>query len=169
MRHTVLVALAAAGLALGACSTTTERPEGTGDIAPALTVERFLQAVSSQDLEAMSHLFGTAEGPIAERPGGVGCFFRWLGGIFGVDGCPSRLEVQRRMLALATVLEHDDYRMGSQERAPAREHPSVRVRVTLIRGDATYSGVPFLVVQSKGGSWLIEEIGVQAVTDRPGE
>ena len=140
-------------LALGACasqqvstssggSSTTQA--GVPSLAPVLSVERFLQAANVQDLGTMASLFGTYEGPIPGR----------------------REDIELRMNAIAAILSHDDYEIGSETREPGRTHPTQRIHVTLTDGDQVHEDVPFLVVQSRNGSWLIEEIALEEITSR---
>ena len=134
---------------LGGCTTrVVERPApgGGGEfsaIAPQLSVERFLQAVNARDYESMAALFGTFDGPVQRN---------WT-------------ELELQMATLAEILRHSDYRIVSERREPGREHSTQRVGVALTIGGRTFPNVPFLVVQSRDGGWLIEEIDVQAVTN----
>jgi len=83
--------------------------------APALTVERFPQAANTRDLETMSCLFGTDDGPIADRRG--------------------REEVELRMDVIAEILQHVDYEIISERRVPGAETPSRRIGVDMfLRG-----------------------------------
>jgi hypothetical protein len=124
-------------------STSTSRD--AGGLAPVLTVERFLQAASQRDLATMATLFGTHEGPLDGR----------------------REDLELRMNAIAVVLEHDDYSIGAETMVPGRTHPTRRVGVDLIRGETTYEDVPFLVVETRSGSWIVEEIGLDQITSQP--
>ena len=122
------------------------QPQSTGElaaIAPQLSVERFLQAVNARDYESMRRLFGTYDGPF--------------------EGERTQVEIQ--MATLAEILRHSDYRIVSEQLEPGREHRTQRIGVSLTIGQRTYPNVPFLVVESRDGSWLIEEIDVQAVTN----
>jgi len=82
------------------------------------------------------------------------------------DRCISWLEVELRMSMIADVLESEDYRVGGEERVPGRSNPTTRVAVTLQKDGASLSGIPFVVVQGKGGDWFVEEIGLDLVTSR---
>ena len=135
---------------LGACTTqVVERPapnSPSGDfaaIAPQLSVERFLTAVNARDYESMAALFGTYDGPVERE---------WR-------------ELELQMATLAEILRHSDYRIVSERREPGRQHSTQRIGVTLTIGERTFPDVPFLVVQSRSGGWLIEEIDVEAVTN----
>jgi hypothetical protein len=132
---------------LCACTTTQTaqaRPR-TGEMAgmlPVLSVERFLQAANERDFDGMRELFGTFEGPI--------------------DG--ERRELELRMAAIAEVLRHDDYRVTGDQREPGREHPTTRVTVTITKGGRQISDVPFFVVQTQQGGWLVEQVDLEKIT-----
>lgn len=134
-------------LALGVAACTTQRidpPRGDGmaAMAPMLSVERFLQAANAEDLEAMARLFGTHEGPIRG----------------------DRRELELRMAAIARVLRHEDYRVVGQRTEPGRVHPTTRVAVTLTLQGRVVPEVPFLVVRTADGQWLVEEIDLEKIT-----
>jgi hypothetical protein len=131
-------------------------------IAPILSVERFLQAANTGDLESMARIFGTAEGSIADRTGGpLGCAFKRMGSWIGLgDGCLSWSEIELRMNAIAVILQHDDYRVQEESPVPGRQRPTTQVSVDIQRGGEQFADVPFTVVQSADGRWLVEEIGL---------
>lgn len=132
---------------------------------PSATVERFLDAVADDDLEAMGRIFGTADGPYAERSSGFGCAMRWLGSFFLISSrCPDAQEVELRMDALARVLENDGYEVTGEGRVAGREDPTRRVDVTMVRGGETVEDVPFVTVQSGDGVWYVLEVDVEHVT-----
>jgi hypothetical protein len=166
MRRCLLLVLLAS-LGTAACAST---PSGISDRmaapAPMLSVERFLQAANSGDLEAMAYIFGTARGPIAGETGSsLGCAFRRVGSWFGAGRrCVSWSDIELRMNAIALIIRHDDYRVRSQSNVPGRTRPTTRVGVDLDRGSSRYSDVPFVVVQTSDGRWLVEEIGLERIT-----
>jgi hypothetical protein len=109
-----------------------------------LTVERFLQAANARDLETMSRLFGTHDGPIADSG--------------------SREEIELRMDVIAEILQHDDYEIISERRVPGAEFPSNRISVDLsLLGGTTVRDVGFTVVESDD-RWLINVIEVVKIT-----
>ena len=130
----------------GGCTTQQVAPASAGvpGLGPVLTVERFLQATSVKDLATMTALFGTHDGPIGGR----------------------REDTELRMNAIALALEHQDYEIGAETQVTGRTHPTRRIGVTLTRGTSRFADVPFLVVESGNGSWLIEEIGLDQMTGR---
>src|SRR5690554_1235668 len=58
-------------------------------MAPALVIERYLQAANQQDLDTMARLWGDADGLVIDRD--------------------PRDEVQKRLYATALILKHEDY------------------------------------------------------------
>jgi hypothetical protein len=140
MRKLPPAALASCLLLSVACTTTrvpsTAASREIDGVGAMLSVERFLQAANAGDFEAMQGLFGSYDGPIKG----------------------DRQELELRMAAIAEILRHDDYRIMGEEREPGREHPTTRVTVTLTKGGRPIEGVPFLVVRTEAGGWLVEQV-----------
>ena len=111
-------------------------------MAPILSVERFLQAANARDLEAMRRLFGTYEGPITG----------------------DQQELELRMSVIAEILRHEDCRIVGEQREPGREHPTTRVMVTITKDGSQIPDVPFLMVQTTSGGWLIEQVDLERIT-----
>jgi hypothetical protein len=135
-------------------------------VAPMLSVERFLQAANTRDLEAMARIFGTADGPIADDTGnGFSCAFKRLGSWIRIGSpCLSWAEIELRMDAIAQILRHDDYRVRSETSVAGRERPTTRIGVDLVRGAAQFPDVGFYVVQTSDGRWLVERAELERVT-----
>ena len=132
-------------ISLAGCVTQTSARQPSSEMAgmlPVLSVERFLQAANARDFEAMRELFGTHQGPIEGE----------------------RREMELRMAAIAEILRHDDYKITGDQREPGREFPTTRVMVTITKGGRQISDVPFLVVQTDRGGWLIEQVDLEKVT-----
>ena len=130
-------------LTLSGCVTrAAANPSAMAGVAPQLSVERFLQAANAKDLEAMRRLFGTHDGPIKG----------------------DRQELEVRMSAIADILTHEDYVIQGQSYEPGRAFPTTRVLVTLTKGGEQIKDVPFLVVSTKDGGWLVEEVDLAKVT-----
>jgi hypothetical protein len=129
-------------------------------VAPTLSVERFLQAVNTRDLEAMARIFGNEDGPIADQTGnGFSCAFKRKGSWIGIgERCVSWTDIELRMDALALILRHDDYTVRTESTVAGRTRPTTRIGVDLQRGGARYADIPFVVVQTAAGQWLVEEI-----------
>src|SRR5690606_37598834 len=120
-------------LLLASCATRAEPVYQNGaalGVAPALTVERFLQAANSQDLTTMGRLFGTTDGPVIER--------------FPRD------EVEKWMFALAAVLRHMDYRIEREQVVPGR--PEATQLVVRMQIERRQIPVAYTLVRSKGGA-----------------
>jgi hypothetical protein len=162
MRRFVLLALP---LMVVGCSTTPGPSAEAASVAPILSVERFLQASNARDLASMARLFGTEDGPVAETGSTIGCGFKKLGSWIGLGGrCATWEEVELRMDAIAQILTHEDYAIATERSVPGRTHPTSRIGVNLIVDGQTILDVPFVVVRTGGGRWLIEEIGLARVT-----
>jgi len=114
-------------------------------VAPALVVERFLQAANAQDLETMARLFGTRDGSVLRRD--------------------PRREVEERMFAIASVLRHEDYALAGEGLVPGRSSEALRVFVRL-RTTTREVVVPFTVVRTKRDGWMVEQIDLTPITGR---
>lgn len=95
-------------------------------IAPTLTAERFLQASNVRDLEEMSRLFGTYDGPIGDTGNAFGCFWKKLGSVFDGSSCRKWTEVELRMDLISSILQHQDYQAVSERMVSGAEHPANR-------------------------------------------
>ena len=144
-----------------ACTTVVQSPASAAAVAPQLTVERFLQASNVRDLDAMSRLFGTANGPIGDTGSTFGCFFKKIGSWFGGNACVSRAQVELRLDAIARLLRHDDYTIAAEEPVAGRANPARRVLVNLAQGEQRVSRLPFVVVRDGDGRWLVEQVDLE--------
>ena len=158
-----VLGLGALTIVLGGCAQQIMGPSAIASVGSQLSVERFLQASNDRDLGSMARLFGTYGGPVANTGSTFGCFFKKIGSLFGGQSCVRRQEVEVRMAAIADILRHDDYRIVDQQQVAGRDHPAMQVSVDLVRGDTTVRGVPFVVVRTGDGQWLIENIDLQRV------
>jgi hypothetical protein len=165
MRRILIVASA---ILLGGCTTTQIVTSGeAAAVAPMLSVERFLQATNNRDLHGMALLFGTERGASIETGGTFGCAFKKLGSWIGIgDRCETLQEVELRMDAISQILEHEDYTVVSEESVAGRVHPTSRIGVNLQIDGRTVEDVPFIVVRTGKGRWLIEQIGLDRITGR---
>ena len=152
--------------ALGAGCTTRVQNTAAAPVAAQLSVERFLQAANARDLQEMGRLFGTADGPAIETGGTFGCMFKKIGSWFGGTPCVRREEVELRMDAIASVIRHDDYRITREEIVAGRTHPTTRVLVDLTVQGEPVPNVPFVVVRTSAGRWLVQEVDLQRVMAR---
>ena len=129
-----------------------------------LSVERFLQAANERDVEAMGRLFGTAEGSVMETGSTFGCMFKKIGSWFGGSPCVSKQDVEIRMDAIASVLQHRDYRIVDERRVAGRTQPTTRVMVDMTTElGVPVDGVPFEVVRSEDGRWLVQRVDLERV------
>ena len=130
----------------GACTSQTVARQPEFAVAPALTVERFLQAANSRDLDTMSRLFGDQDGP------------------FGATR--NRVTVELRMDALSAILRHDGYDIVSERRVAGAEFPSTRFGVDLLLpgGVTMVRDVGFTVLLESPNRWLVHVIKVDKVT-----
>lgn len=152
MRRSILRSIRMAGIAglalfVFGCASRTEpivatRAAGPG-LAPALAVERFLQAANARDYNTMARLFGTRSGSILARD--------------------PHDEVEQRMYVLASLLRHDDYALESETVAPGRLGEAVRITVGLKVGARRFT-VPFTVVRTDRQEWLVEQIEIETIT-----
>lgn len=117
---------------------------GPGGAAPSATVEQVLRLAGRKQYLDMGWLFGTVEG----------------GAIMGRD---PRADVERRMFALASVLENQQFVIRDEQPIPGSVGQSVRITVQLNQRGRT-TNVPFVTVRGPGDRWFIEQVDVQAVT-----
>jgi len=163
-RTALLLVLASA---TAACTTVQARGPGAGVVAQ-LSLERFLQAANERDLEAMGRLFGTNGGPAWDTGSTFGCMFKKIGSWFGSSPCVKKRDVEIRMEAIAQVLRHEDYRVVREEPVAGRMNEAIRVVVDLTVNGGAVPDVPFTMVRTGDGQWLVEEIDLQKVMARPG-
>ena len=130
---------------LAACTSATQKMgsngQVTGAVSPQLAVDAFLKGVNAKDLQAMSTVWGTKDGPARETM--------------------DRTSLEKREFILATCLYNDSARTlgeipGSQGR---RE-----IRVELKRGNLTRQ-TTFYTIQGPGGRWYVENTDIAAVRD----
>lgn len=148
-----------------ACATQSASNE-VAPVAAQLSVERFLQAANDRDVQAMGRLFGTSSGPLGDTGSTFGCFFKKVGSWFGGNACTRRVDVELRMDAIASVVQHQDYRILREEPVAGRTSLTRRVLVDLEMEGRQVSGAPFVVVQTGEGRWLVEEVPLEMIMAR---
>jgi hypothetical protein len=162
-RRTSLVILSAVLPVTGAaCATSVQQPPAAGVVAQ-LSVDRFLSAANERDLVTMGRIFGTVDGPISDTGSTFGCFFKKIGSWLGGHACRKQQDVQIQMAAIANILRHDDYKIVREEPVAGRLNEATRVFVDLSTSDREVHDVPFVVVKSKHGQWLVEEVDLKKV------
>jgi hypothetical protein len=125
-------------------STEVPAPENAS-VATSLVIDQFLRAANSNDLDTMARLFGTSNGSI----------LNW----------EKKEDVDKRMFTIASVLRHDSYTVKRQEIVPGRRDEATRVIVGMKIGRAEIE-VPYTLVWTKDRIWLIEQIGIDQITNR---
>jgi hypothetical protein len=117
----------------------------TGAAAPRLAVEQFLSAAHAGDLQAMSVVFGTNQGPAR-------------------DNIPWN-ELEKREVVLQCFFNADSYRILG-ESAGADGHRVVRAALT----KGTVVRQPnFFVIQGPGERWYVDNMEIAVVRDFCGQ
>jgi hypothetical protein len=136
-------------------------------VAAQLSVERFLQAANQRDVEAMGRLFGTSGGSLMETGSTFSCFFKKIGSWFGGTACTKKTDVEIRMDAIASIVQHQDYRIVREEPVAGRVSPTRRVIVDMTMPEnRSVAGAPFIVVQTGEGRWLVEQVPLEQLMAR---
>lgn len=130
-------------LLLAACSSATRGSNGqlTGGASPQLATDQFLKAVHAGDLQAMSTVFGTKNGPARETM--------------------DRTELEKRETILACYFNHDTYRVLG-ESSGQTDHRDVHVELhkgNLIRLTTFYT------IRGPGGRWYVDNMDIAGVRD----
>ena len=137
-RHLVILLVGAAAACRGA---------STGQLAPSpaepeATIAAFLAAASGSNLEQLASLWGDERGPSNYT-----------------NVIPPE-ERQRRLTIMQRILTVDEHRIMGWEPSPTRRSRRV-YSVELVR-EGRRATVPFTVAASRGGGWLVAEIGLEA-------
>lgn len=164
MRGTSTVGLLALAVAVGTGCTTYTVDTPAAAVGAQLSVERFLQAANERDVQAMGRLFGTPDGPAMDTGGTFGCMFKKIGSWFGGRSCVDKQEVEIRMDAIASILQHRDYRVVGEQRVAGRTTPTTRVLVDMTTElGVGVTAVPFEVVRTGEGRWLVQNVDLERV------
>jgi hypothetical protein len=115
------------------------------EVATSLVIDQFLRAANSNDLDTMARLFGTREGSVLLRD--------------------PKENVDRQMFALASLLRHESYAIKGYEVVPGRREEATRAIVTMTISGREFD-VPWTLVYATTNSWMVEEIGLNAITRR---
>lgn len=143
MSHLKLVAAFAL---LSACSGGARQPTRstgglTGAAAPQLAVDQFLRGAKANDIQAMSAVFGTKNGPARETM--------------------DRTELEKRQIILACFFTHDTYRILG-ESPGVGGHRDIRVEIK--KGNVTRQPT-FYVIQGPAQRWYVANMDIAAVRD----
>lgn len=112
----------------------------TGSAAPRLAVEQFLNAVRAQDIQAMSNIFGTSNGPARDN----------------ID----RAELEKRMLIMQCFFNNDKFRItGESNQGTKRVFQFELTRGTRSRNTSA------MTVLGPSERWYIETLDIAAVRD----
>ncbi len=132
-------------LLLAACSSATQRGSNNGQLtgaaSPQLAVDQFLGAVKARDLQAMSTVFGTNNGPARETM--------------------DRTELEKREVILTCYFTNDSYRTLG-ERSGSGDHREISVE--LKKGNLTRQ-TTFYAIRGPGGRWYVDNMDIAAVRD----
>ena len=132
-------------LFLAACATGTQTVANNGQLTGAVTaqlaVQQFLKAANEKDIQAMSTVFGTKDGPARETM--------------------DRTELEKREIILACYFAHDTNRILG-ENSGADGHREVRVE--LKKGNMTRQ-TTFYSIQGPGKRWYVDNMDIAAVRD----
>ena len=132
---------------------------------PARVVAEFLDAANRRDHAAMASRFGTAAGPIGDSGGALGCAFRKVGSWIGLgDRCLNATEVELRMDLMAAILAHESYRLGGEAAVAGSGRPAIRVEVEVDTATEQGVTVPFVLIQTDHGGWLVKEVALGRLT-----
>jgi hypothetical protein len=145
-----VASLALAAMMATACASkrVVDRPVGpppNAEVSASLVVDQFLRAANSNDLDTMARLFGNRNGPVANDE--------------------NRQELDRRLFAIASVLRHDSYTIKGSQIVPGRRNEATQINV-LMKFGAQEIEVPWVLVYSKDGTWLVESIDLEKITSR---
>jgi hypothetical protein len=113
----------------------------TGAPAPRRAVEQFLAAVKSQDLQAMSVIWGTAKGPARDQI--------------------ERTELEKREIIMQSCYDHDKFKILDE--SPSTEGKRL-VRVQLSRGSRTKTP-GFVTVKGPSERWYVLDADFNAMRD----
>lgn len=164
MRGISRLGLLAFALAVPTACTTYVVDTPAAPVGAQLSVERFLQAANQRDIDAMGRLFGTHDGAALDTGGTFGCMFKKIGSWFGGSSCVKREDVEIRMDAIASVLQHQDYRIVDERRVAGRQAPTTQVLVNMTTQlGVQVSQVPFEVVRTGEGRWLVQRVDLERV------
>lgn len=131
MRRMLLVGLMLVGI--GGCRRATGGMEA-GTLTSQLAVQQFIDAAKAQDLQALSAVWGNAEGPVRDR----------------VD----RRQLEQRLLLMVCHLRHDESRIGPAEPG---EGGRVQYRVELKQGALTATPWFKTIKSTQSGRWFVED------------
>lgn len=143
MKRLVILLFALAACSHGAAPAPGAAPSGqeSGETTPRRAVESFLKAVSAQDLQGMSLIWGTSKGPAREV----------------VD----RAQLEKRELIMQCYLGHDKFAILRD--APSSDDTHTLL-VSLSKGSLTRQ-TTFTTVRGPGNRWYVLDAQLEPVRD----
>jgi hypothetical protein len=140
VKKLALLLLLAAACRQPTSAAPTATPTGGALATPRAAVEAFLQAVRTEDLQAMGAVWGTAEGPAREQM--------------------DRDTMEKREVVMMCYFRHDAFRIvGETPAASARN-----LVVELKRGKEQRT-TTFTVIPARRGGWFVQKVDIEPVTD----
>ena len=140
--------LALLAAVLGACAPATTAtpgapgaPTAPGAATARAAVEQFLAAVRAEDIQAMSAVWGTAQGSVRETM--------------------ERTEMERRAIIMHCFLSHDQFRIVNE--SPGEGGRRI-FRVALTRGTQTRQPA-FFTIAGPRARWYVENVELAAVRE----
>lgn len=118
-------------------------PSTVGGVSGRSTVEAFLTAVNAQDLQAMSGLWGNANGLARDQL--------------------KREELEKRLIIMQCLMQHDKA-VFPEERPRLQTGGRQVFIVTLTKGTNT-ANTAITAVPGPGGRWLVEDVDVTKLRD----
>jgi hypothetical protein len=124
--------------------TSEEGLPGNTEVGTSLVIEQFLRAANENDLDTMARLFGTVNGPNIGRV--------------------PKDQLDQQLFAIASVLRHEGYEIVRRQIVPGRRSEATEVTVRMDMGRNRLIDVPYVLVFSTAGTWLIEQIDLEKIT-----
>jgi hypothetical protein len=107
---------------------------------PRAAVEAFLQAVRTEDLQAMGAVWGTADGPAREQM--------------------DRDTMEKREVVMMCYFRHDAFRIAGE--TPAA---SARNLVVELKRGKEQRTTTFTVIPARRGGWYVQKVDIEPVGD----
>ena len=112
-----------------------------GASTPRAALEAFLAGVRAQDLQAMSAVWGTKDGPAREKV--------------------SRQYIEKQTFVMQCYFSHDRYRVMNETQGLEGRRV---IRVSLTKGNLTRE-TTFTIIEGPSRRWYVEEADIMAVRD----
>jgi hypothetical protein len=73
-------------------------------------------------------------------------------------------QLDQQLFAIASVLRHEGYEIVRRQIVPGRRSEATEVTVRMDMGRNRLIDVPYVLVFSTAGTWLIEQIDLEKIT-----